>query len=204
MMAAIADLWGAGFETTVATMRFAIIYLLNNPQVQKKLHEEMDEAIGRENELTMDDQKRLPYLCAYIQEVQRLANIVPINIQHTVTEDVHIAGYLVPKNTMVVAQTASIHQDGDIFPDPDKFSPERYIDSDGHFVKNDHILPFSLGKRACMGESLARMELFLFLGSLIQHCEFRPVDGTTPPPIVIKAGLLRGPNPFQCVIVPRT
>uniref|UniRef100_A0A914WNR6 Cytochrome P450 n=1 Tax=Plectus sambesii TaxID=2011161 RepID=A0A914WNR6_9BILA len=203
MITAIGDLWGAGFETIIATLRFAIIYLLNNPLVQQKLQEEMDRVIGNENELTMDDQKRLPYLCATIQEMQRVANILPINIQHAVTEDVIIGGFLIPKDTQVIAQTPSLHMDEKLFDEPEKFMPERFIDADGHFVKNDHVLPFSLGKRACMGESLARMELFLFLGTLIQRCDFRPVDGVTPPPIFVQPGFLRGPVPYKCIVVPR-
>uniref|UniRef100_A0A914W9B2 Cytochrome P450 n=1 Tax=Plectus sambesii TaxID=2011161 RepID=A0A914W9B2_9BILA len=203
MAVAIGDLWTAGFATTVATLRFAIIYLLNNPLVQQKLQEEMDRVIGNENELTMDDQKRLPYLCATIQEVLRAGNIVPINVQHAVTEDVVVGGFLIPKNTQVIAQTPSLHLDEKLFDEPEKFMPERFIDADGHFVKNDHVLPFSLGKRACMGESLVRMELFLFLGTLIQRCDFRPVDGVTPPPIVIQPGFLHSPVPYKCIVVPR-
>uniref|UniRef100_A0A914X8P4 Uncharacterized protein n=1 Tax=Plectus sambesii TaxID=2011161 RepID=A0A914X8P4_9BILA len=198
------DMWTAGMETTVTTLRFAVLYLLNYPNELKKLHEEMDEMVGRERDLSMSDQKILPYLCATIQEVQRLANILPINLTHTVIEDVVVGGYKIPKETIVVAQTPSIHLDEKLFPDPYTFSPERHIDANGRFVKNDHILPFSIGKRACMGESLARMELFLFLGSLVQHCDFRPADGKTPPPIETVTGSVQCPAPYDCVIVPRT
>uniref|UniRef100_A0A914X7R8 Cytochrome P450 n=1 Tax=Plectus sambesii TaxID=2011161 RepID=A0A914X7R8_9BILA len=204
LQVAMGDMWSAGMETTVTTLRFAFLYLLNYPNVLKKLHEEMDEMVGRERDLSMSDQKILPYLCATIHEVQRIANIVPINIQHTVTEDVVVGGYRIPKDTIVVAQTPSIHLDEKLFPDPYTFSPERHIDANGRFVKNEHILPFSIGKRACMGESLARMELFLFLGSLVQHCDFRPADGKTPPPIETVIGSVQSPAPYDCVIVPRT
>jgi cytochrome P450 len=203
MMAAISDIWSAGLETTVATLQFAVIFLLNHPEVQQKLHEEIDSVIGREQELTMDDQKRLPYLCATIQEVQRLANIIPINFQHTVTEDVSVAGYLIRKGTEVVGQTSSVHLDEKIFPDPDKFEPKRHLDGDGNFVKSDHVMPFSLGMRACMGESLAQMELFLFLGTLMQQCEFQSVDAEFPPKIAVSAAFLRGILPFECVVVAR-
>uniref|UniRef100_A0A914WJ52 Cytochrome P450 n=1 Tax=Plectus sambesii TaxID=2011161 RepID=A0A914WJ52_9BILA len=204
LMFAMGDMWSAGLETTVTTLRFAFLYLLNYPDVLKKLHEEMDEMVGRERDLSMNDQKILPYLCATIQEVQRLANILPINLQHTVTEDVIVGGYRIPKETIVVAQTPSIHLDEKLFPDPYTFNPERHIDANGRFVKNEHILPFSIGKRACMGESLARMELFLFLGSLVQHCDFRPADGKTPPPFKIITGMGQYPAPYDCVIIPRT
>uniref|UniRef100_A0A914WHC8 Cytochrome P450 n=1 Tax=Plectus sambesii TaxID=2011161 RepID=A0A914WHC8_9BILA len=201
---AMGDIWAAGMDTTVTTLRFAFLYLLNYPNVLKKMHEEMDEMVGRERDLSMNDQKILPYLCATIQEVQRLANILPINLQHTVTEDVIVGGYRIPRETIVVAQTPSIHLDEKLFPDPYTFSPERHIDANGHFVKSEHIIPFSIGKRVCMGESLARMELFLFLGSLIQHCDFRPADGKTPPPIEVVTGIIQSPAPYDCVIVPRT
>ena len=204
LVAVLDDMWSAGMETTITTLRFAIIYLLNYPDVQKNLHEELDNIIGRERDLSMNDQRILPYHCATIQEVQRLANILPINLQHTVTEDVLIAGHKILKDTIVVAQTPSVHLNEALFPDPERFSPERHIDKDGRFVKSEYILPFSIGKRACMGESLARMELFLMLGTLLQHCEFQPVDGKTPLPSKVLGGFFRSPVSYECIIVPRT
>jgi cytochrome P450 len=67
MLMAITDLFGAGLVTTVTTLRFAINYLLVHPDVQAKIHAEIDASIGRDREISMDDQKLLPYLCAYIQ-----------------------------------------------------------------------------------------------------------------------------------------
>uniref|UniRef100_A0A914WPL1 Cytochrome P450 n=1 Tax=Plectus sambesii TaxID=2011161 RepID=A0A914WPL1_9BILA len=204
LMFAMGDIWAAGMDTTVNTLRYAILYLLNYPKVLKKLHEEMDEMVGRERELSMNDQKILPYLCATIEEVQRLGSLGAIGLQRTVTEDVVVGGYRLPKETIVVPQLPSIHLNEKLFPDPYVFSLERHIDANGRFVKNEHILAFSIGKRACMGESLARMELFLFLGSLIQHCDFRPADGKTPPPFKVITGIIQCPAPYECIIIPRT
>uniref|UniRef100_A0A914W8C6 Cytochrome P450 n=1 Tax=Plectus sambesii TaxID=2011161 RepID=A0A914W8C6_9BILA len=204
MTTTIHDLWSAGFETTVTTLQCGILLLLNNPSVQEKLHEEIDRVIGREQELSMDDQQRLPYLCATVQELQRAANIVPLSVQHTVTDDVIINGHRIPKGTTVIPQTASLHSDPELFHEPEKFRPERFIDdTSGHFIRSEHVLPFSLGKRACVGEHLARMELFLFLGTLMQRCEFRPVDENRPPPIDYIPGLARSPVPFLCIVSPR-
>ena len=80
--------------------------------------------------------------------------------------------------------------------DPHTYNPDRWM-KDGSFVKDDRIIPFSLGKRACLGESLARMELFLFTATFLQHFEFLPeVDGQIPP-LEYEPGLLKTPVPFK-------
>lgn len=100
-----------------------------------KLHEEIDRTIGYEHELSMDDQQRLPYLCATVQEIQRLANVVPV-VQHSVTEDVTVNGYRIRKDTIVVPTFSSLLADEQLFPDSDRFQPERFIDEEtGRFIR---------------------------------------------------------------------
>ncbi|KAK0423275.1 hypothetical protein QR680_008061 [Steinernema hermaphroditum] len=177
---AIYDLFSAGTETTVTTLRYAIHYLLNNPHIQTKIHEEIDRVIGSDYEVNMSDQSRLPYICATIQEVQRVGNILPFTLQHAVQEDVDIAGYRIPKGTIVIPQFQAVHESPEEFEDPLAFHPERFLSPEGTFVKDDRITPFSVGKRACLGESVARMELFMFFTTMMQHYRFEPEEGKPP------------------------
>lgn len=166
------------------------------PEVQKKIQEEIDRVIGRENDIKMIDQTRLPYLQACIQELQRIVVLTNLNLPRTTLEDVSIGGYKVSKGTTIIAQIAAVHMDDYYFKDPKVFDPTRHLDESGHFVKDDKITPFSVGKRACLGESLARMELFLFVANLFQKFEFKPEKEGKPPALEFHAGFFKAPVPF--------
>ncbi|KAK2169207.1 hypothetical protein LSH36_12g36072 [Paralvinella palmiformis] len=112
----------------------------------------------------MDDRKKLPFTEASILEIQRLADIVPLGIPHAVTEDVQFRGYFIPKDTLVLSNMYSVHMNPELWPEPEKFKPERFLQR-GMKVEKKELIPFSVGKRVCLGESLARAELFLSLSS---------------------------------------
>ncbi|KAE9554924.1 hypothetical protein FO519_001821, partial [Halicephalobus sp. NKZ332] len=153
LIAAIYDLFSAGMETTASSTRAFILYMINYPEAQKKIHEEIDREIGRDRNITMSDQVKLPYLQACIQELQRIAVLLVVNAQHRTTEDVIIDGYRLPKGTTIIPQFQSVHLDEDHFCDPERFDPTRHLDKENRFSKNDKVTPFSLGKRSCLGES---------------------------------------------------
>jgi len=67
-----------------------------------------------------------------------------------------------------------VHNDPKLWNEPEKFIPERHLNNGGSFVKSNHVIPFSVGPRHCIGEQLARMEVFTFLVSLVQKFEFQP------------------------------
>uniref|UniRef100_A0A914DGB3 Cytochrome P450 n=2 Tax=Acrobeloides nanus TaxID=290746 RepID=A0A914DGB3_9BILA len=203
LLAAVYDLFGAGLDTTAITSRTFILYMLHYPEVQAKIQAELDDVFGREHQITMADQSRLPYLNATIQELQRIAVLGPLNIMHTVLEDVQMGKYKIPKGTIVIPQIPSVHLDEENYSDPERLIPERHIDENGAFVKDERIIPFSVGKRACLGESLARMEIFLFISNLLQKFEFRPEQPGKLPPFEYSRGLVRAPKPFKCYAIAR-
>ena len=85
--------------------------------------------------------------------------------------------YTIPKDTMIIAYAHGVHTDPDNFEDPHKFKPERWIDSEGKFQYFPYkFIPFSMGPRVCVGESLARINLVMFAAMLFHKYEFRPVD----------------------------
>ncbi|GMS97950.1 hypothetical protein PENTCL1PPCAC_20125, partial [Pristionchus entomophagus] len=195
------DMWAAGFETTVTTLRFAVHYVMSNPDVQKKMQKEIDEKIGQ-RQISMDDQKSLPYCMATIHEVQRIANIAEINFFRETEQEVTIAGFKIPAGSAILPQFASVHVDSAHFERPDYFCPERHINEAGEFVKDPKITPFSFGKRACLGEGLARMELFIFLTTFVQHCTFSSPT-LIPPKLETTRGLTRSPVPYKVKVTAR-
>lgn len=95
-----------------------------------------------------------------------------MNLPHAVTRDVQLLGCTIPKGTTVIHQISSVMSDPEIFEEPERFVPERYLDESGNLKKIEELVPFSIGKRVCLGEGLARMELFLFTANSFNRYEF--------------------------------
>uniref|UniRef100_A0A8R1E5Y6 CYtochrome P450 family n=1 Tax=Caenorhabditis japonica TaxID=281687 RepID=A0A8R1E5Y6_CAEJA len=197
------DLWLAGLMTTTTTLSWAISYVLNDLKVLEKVHEEMDRVIGSDRLITTGDKSQLPYMSAVVNECQRCANILPINLMHATTQDTIIKGYHLPKGTGVIAQISTLMLDEKIFPEPYKFNPDRFIDEGGKLRKVEQLVPFSIGKRQCLGEGLARMELFLFLSNFFNRYQMSP--SSEGPPNIDKSkdfGIL--PRRFSAVLRKRS
>ncbi|XP_067674837.1 cytochrome P450 2B4-like [Haliotis asinina] len=196
------DLFTGGSETTSTTIRWALVYFLNYPDVQEKCFQEILENVGQSRPPSMKDKTNLPYVEATIMETLRYGNIVPVTIPHTVPHDVQFRGYTFPKGISVVLNLDSVLQDKDVWGDPQNFRPDRFLDGEGKIQKREEFIPFSLGRRVCLGESMARMELFLFLTTMIQKFKFVPVKGEKPPLEGIM-GLSLAPCEFQLKAIPR-
>ncbi|KAM9849269.1 LOW QUALITY PROTEIN: uncharacterized protein ACBR49_008525 [Aulostomus maculatus] len=190
------DLFLAGSETSSKTLQWGLIYLIKNPQIQDKVQAEIDGVIGATRRPTMADRPNLPYTDAVIHEIQRMGNIVPLNGPRRATRDTSLGGYFIPKGTCVMPNLTSVLFDRSEWETPNTFNPGHFLDADGHFRRRDAFLPFSAGRRACLGEGLARMEIFLFLVSLLQKFCFSTLDGlglSTEGVI----GATRTPHPFK-------
>ncbi|KAH7680384.1 Protein CYP-33E1, partial [Aphelenchoides avenae] len=105
------DLFVAGQETTATTLAWGIAYLIHSPDVQRRLHEELAQAIGSDRLITMADRPMLHFTSAVINETQRLCNLLPQNVPRKTTRDVTIDGYLIPKGTTIVPQISAVLYD---------------------------------------------------------------------------------------------
>uniref|UniRef100_A0A8C8YTC8 Cytochrome P450 family 2 subfamily J member 2 n=1 Tax=Prolemur simus TaxID=1328070 RepID=A0A8C8YTC8_PROSS len=165
------DLFFAGTETTSTTLRWGLLYLARYPEIQAKVHAEIDRVLGQGQQPSMAARESMPYTNAVIHEVQRMGNIIPLNVPREVTVDTTLAGYHLPKGTMIMTNLTALHRDPTEWATPDTFNPEHFLEN-GQFKKREAFLPFSIGKRACLGEQLARTELFIFFTSLMQKFAF--------------------------------
>ncbi|KAH9489494.1 Cytochrome P450 2C3 [Bulinus truncatus] len=200
----IFDLFFAGTETTSTTVYFFVLYMLNHPNVQNKIFDEINEHFGTDQSPTIQDRSKLTYLNAAILETQRLASLVPLAFPHTCPRDVTVRGYTIPKGSFIMPNLDSALYDEKIWGhDAMSFRPERFLHQDGPIKNYDELVPFSVGRRACLGESMAKTELFLYLANMIQKFEFLPVDPDHPPPMKYIVGVTVSPVPYEVRIVSR-
>ncbi|KAM3916476.1 cytochrome P450 2W1-like [Leptodactylus fuscus] len=179
LLASAFDLMLGGTETTATTLEWGILLLMKYPHIQKKAQEEIENVIGLDRPPRWDDQKILPYCLAVAHEIQRCANILQY-LPHATPTDVHFRDYFIPKGTTVIPLFSSVLLDETQWETPNQFNPNHFLDADGNFLKRDAFYPFSKGRRVCAGESLARMEVFLFMTGMLQKFSFTPPPGVRP------------------------
>ncbi|XP_077933460.1 cytochrome P450 2C21 [Halichoerus grypus] len=197
------DMLGAGTETTSTTLRYGFLVLLKYPEITAKVQEEIHRVVGRRRSPCMQDRSRMPYTDAVVHEIQRYIDLIPNGVPRAVTQDIKFREYLLPKGTVILTSLTSVLHDDKEFPNPDRFDPGHFLDESGNFKKSDYFMAFSAGKRACLGEGLARMELFLLLTNILQHFTLKPLvdpkDIDTTPKV---SGLGAIPPFFKLCFVP--
>ncbi|XP_063619467.1 probable cytochrome P450 304a1 [Cydia splendana] len=148
-----------------------------HPEIQDKIHEEIDRVVGRDRMPNLDDRKNMPYTEACLREMLRFETTVPLAVPHRCVVDTTLDGYHIAENTAVGVNLTSLHIDKDLWGDPEVFRPERFIKNGRLDVASDKSLPFGAGRRLCAGETYARQCMFQVFASFMQAFDVSTADG---------------------------
>ncbi|KAM9400029.1 cytochrome P450 2U1 isoform 1-T1 [Salvelinus alpinus] len=199
----IGDLFIAGTDTTTNTVLWMMLYMVVYPDIQERVQAEIDAVVGPDRVPSLTDKGSLPFTEATIMEVQRMTVVVPLAIPHMASETTEFRGYTIPKGTVIIPNLWSVHRDPTMWEEPDDFNPSRFLDDQGNLLRKECFIPFGIGRRVCMGEQLAKMELFLMFTSLLQAFSFRLPEGLAPPPMHGRFGLTLAPCSYTVTVRPR-
>uniref|UniRef100_A0A663ELP9 Steroid 17-alpha-hydroxylase/17,20 lyase n=1 Tax=Aquila chrysaetos chrysaetos TaxID=223781 RepID=A0A663ELP9_AQUCH len=193
LLMTVGDIFGAGVETTTTVLKWAVIYLLHYPEVGSQ-----DQVVGYAL-LSPHDRPLLPYLEATISEVLRIRPVSPLLIPHVSLADTSIGEYSIPKGARVVINLWSVHHDEKEWDKPEEFNPGRFLDEHGQHIHSPSpsYLPFGAGIRVCLGEVLAKMELFLFLAWVLQRFTLECPQDQPLPSLEGKFGVVLQVQKFQ-------
>ncbi|KFA77552.1 hypothetical protein S40288_09469 [Stachybotrys chartarum IBT 40288] len=203
------NLMEAGSDTTASTLLSFLLAMIKYPKELRKAQEEVDAVCGSSKSPTSNDIGRLPFIKALMDETLRWRPVAPGGVPHALTRDDIYNGYLIPKGTVIVANTWAIHNDATQYEQPSHFMPDRFLNNEyGTRIPVDTSLDdhrrtsyaFGAGRRACPGHRLAKNSLIAWAFDLSPGSE--PVDDDVN--TAYHDGFLIAPKRFPIVITPRS
>ena len=202
----MADTFSGGLETTMTSLRWYSVYMVLYPDIQAKVHAELDDVVGRDVMPKWEDKSRLPYLEATIAEMLRMSCVSALAVPHRASVDSTLAGYKIPKGTTLLLNIWAMHYDERKWENPQAFDPTRFLDDEGKFVHPSgtmSYLPFGAGRRVCVGEALAKQELFIVISRLMHQFRFESAPGCPLPETVGNMWLVHMPKAYKICIKER-
>ncbi|MGB3514657.1 MAG: cytochrome P450 [Microcoleaceae cyanobacterium] len=175
----------AGHETTATALAWALYWVHKQPEVYQKLMQELATLNADADPMTIF---RLPYLTAVCQETLRIYPVGMLTFPRVPTKPVELQGYHLEAGTIVLGSIYLTHHREDLYPEPKKFKPERFLER--QFSPYEY-LPFGGGSRRCVGMALANFELRLVLATLVSNFDMRLADNRPVKPQ--RRGLTLGP-----------
>ena len=165
------------------------------PPCRKNFIAELDLNLPHTQLPSLNDRPQLPYTEALIQELLRISTIGPFGLLHSAVGDTEVAGYRIPKDTLVIGNLYAVNNYPNMWKNPREFRPERFIDENGKYNSGDEpVIAFGTGKRSCIGEGFARNQLFLFTVQIFQNFRVKPASAPEPSSCVC----LQGQRFFSC------
>ncbi|KAM4011979.1 cytochrome P450 3A19-like, partial [Anomaloglossus baeobatrachus] len=167
----------AGFETTSLTLTFVFYNLATHPDVQKKLQEEVDSHLPDKASPTYDILKQMEYLDMVIQETLRMYPPAG-RLERVSKQTVELNGVTIPKGVVCMIPTYALHNDPELWPEPEEFRPERFSKENRENHTPYTFLPFGDGPRNCIGMRFAMLSMKVAITAILQHFTCRPCKDT--------------------------
>ncbi len=204
----ISDLLFAGIDTSAQTVSWLLLILANRPEVQSRVHEEMDRVIGLDRRPTLEDRDRLPYLNSVLLESMRYRTIGPLAVPHKAGQRCEVGGFTIPQGAQVLGNVYAIHHDPRFWDRPDEFLPDRFLPQpDGSppaALAGNAFIPFGVGHRACPGRRFGELVVWLHVSRLLHRYQFQVAEPDTRPLSEEEVfGLAISPKPFSLRAVRR-
>lgn len=219
------DLFIAGAHSTSITVDLALMMMVLRPDIQRRVHDEIDKVLGKETYPALKDKSKLLYIDAFLYEVRygdedsesefliilllqfqigRFFHITVFSGPRRALRDTQLGEYDIPKDTTVIMALNTVLRDEEYWGDPDVFRPERFIDETGtKIVKTERFVAFGQGRRKCLGETLARAGLFTMFVGIMQKYRVVLPPGELPPTTKTLPGLILSPKPYKALFVNR-
>lgn len=197
---------GAGLDIVHAAVHWTVLYAARYEEIQRKIQTEIRDVIGAERTPTRHDISRMPFTMAFIAEVLRHSSVVPLALPHSTTKDTYLDGHFVPADTFVLVNLQSVNHDENTWSRPEIFQPERFLETqpDGTLRFRGCESAFGFGLRRCVGAELSRLEIFLYLTTLLQSCRISLAPGTTERDLdEPRIGIVLRPKPFSVLVTRR-
>ncbi|XP_025099209.1 cytochrome P450 2D3-like [Pomacea canaliculata] len=200
----VTDLFGAGVDTTRMTLEWGLYLMASFPEVQRKAQEEIDDVTG-DRMPQLADYGKLPYTEAVMYEIMRVGTVIPFGLPHETICDTTVGGFDVPKGTMIFINHWALHNDPDHWDKPEEFRPERFLDDQGKMApKPDSWLPFSTGRRVCLGEAIAKPEILLVLACILKRLNISlPAGDKFDPRPAYNSTIVCTPKPYRIIVTKR-
>lgn len=177
----VQDLLITGMDTSATAADWAMSELMRHPSVMRKLQQELESTVGLDRMVEESDLEKLEYLDCVVKEVMRLHPVAPLLIPHESIEEFELEGFYIPKKARVIVNVWAIGRDPNVWPNPDSFTPDRFIGSEVDLKGRDfELIPFGSGRRGCPGLQLGLMLTKLVLAQLVHCFDWKLPEGTEP------------------------
>ncbi|XP_077380931.1 cytochrome P450, family 3, subfamily A, polypeptide 65 [Festucalex cinctus] len=193
----------AGYETSSSSLSFLAHNLATNPHVMKKLQGEVDATFPNKASVQYQELMEMEYLDMVMNESLRLYPIVQ-RLERVAKARIEVNGVVIPKDMAVVVPTWPLHRDPDLWPEPEKFKPERFSKENKDSIDPYVYLPFGAGPRNCIGMRFAMVSMKLAIVEILQRYNFCTCDETEVPIEMDALGLLMPKRPIKLKLEPRS
>ncbi|CAO3645249.1 unnamed protein product [Cunninghamella blakesleeana] len=218
LLVSMSDLIEGGVDTTSISLTWLTINLANNPDVQVKMHQEIDAFITKHGRLpTFEERDQVPYIVAVQRESLRYRPIVPLGVPHVANKDIVVRDYFIPKGSLLASSMTAMHYNPDVYEDPNTFNPDRFLKysrtisaaANGSIESRDQY-NFGWGRRICPAIYLAEVEMFYVVTRMVALTTIArgldkngneiSIDHLTH---AVDGGLVTAPKPFELRFIPR-